>query len=1295
MANTTCLAFPQVNGKNSKLYKDLLKTIKDRPKVNWIYSCYIASNIADAMSQVVDANGNPVYKTDNLGEYKADDVLKFIDYASMESEMNDITAAELTLGSVDSNGNRVDFSDAKTALEKADNFNDSHKGLVATVVQHGSNVFNIIVSEKTSRTHMQPTYVKERLKIWDVYKQAFNSIGIDIENLHPDISDIFNANNVDIAQNMRNLQNSQFGWLHYSGALALLSVSPNTPQVQRFINAAGSLENAAKMVDDINHSVGTQTAQQVRLAMNAIAEAQRVQGLDLPALQAQVSQMSTQVRNTSPEESIRATLHQLKKQYGIEINEVQIKGKEIRALSQAAARAAIQLERRIREIKKQQGNDAEGKRLEGILNQLLKELNNKRYYSGLLNFLGEAVALQQEIDNMIVNTPQTGTEIEKAFAQAKTLTDIKQIRDQYYPIVDALAQGNVTIDESINQTDIDNLVNTAKGLKEFFDNKDGILKSLATDTMIHILEQIIGDRAPDGQTIANVVNMAQTDSSLWDYLYSMGRASNPILGAMGSIVLNAKESRDAKINNLSERIRKATYKLHKSGSGSEFMYEPDNIHIISDIDWGAYEAAKKAQMKVLGKQGLSGFDFRMALQNWEEANTEDRVVDTTNGRTERVPDKRYRKAFPQLTPAQLEYYNTMMQIKGEIGSYLPAFAQRQYFAPQLRRNTLDAFTQGDFRKGIKNKLQDFWIVREDDTNYGMNGVIDGEDYQYVEGNYDDTPYRQIPIFYINKVEDGELLKDFSTGLQHLAGTAINYDAISDIAQVVEFMGDFTKDRISAKDSGNKQDIVDNKFIKVFQQLKKWGRNTNTDAIIDGFISSLLYGVKRDPSENKHWNKVVDNLVGYTSFKGLATNVKGAFSNYLVGEFQMLIEAGCGEFYGFKDYGWAHTKLFGTAGVTGEIWDLLTDNINSKSNLLGQLFDPVQENFQDKMGKRYHKNLFRRLLGHDCSFIGYASGEYLIHYVNMYAILHNQKVLLNGKTISLYDAFKVSNKRDGNSQLVLKQGVTKLDGTAITDEWIQDVRNKIRYANQTTHGAMNEEDKGVIHRKWYGRMAMNFRQWMIEHYSRRFRKRHFDYTLKSNREGYWYSVYKGFEGGEGAEAWKDDHYAKALGYFARDLMMFAIRAQSQWSHLDEMQKHNIKRAHSEFVMWLALCGLSFALGEPEDHKKEFWRRWWIYQTRRLILDTEASMPHPQMPKNALTILQSPMAGVTVLNSLLYCLYGIGDITEEIKSGPHKGENRYWRTVKKNAFPFFKDIEQMQEFDTSDAVFMPFTSNNPNR
>ena len=359
------------------------------------------------------------------------------------------------------------------------------------------------------------------------------------------------------------------------------------------------------------------------------------------------------------------------------------------------------------------------------------------------------------------------------------------------------------------------------------------------------------------------------------------------------------------MNNISLRIRRATDKLYKAGHNSEFMYEDDG-HIVSDIDWGLYKAARSAKIKSLYVQGFQGFDLKQAIEDWEDQNTEDRVVDNTNGRTERVPNDRYRKIndFQEgWTQEQIDYYDTMMQLKGEIGSLLPAYAQHQYLPPQVRRKFLDAMHDAknfkDVAKAVKNKAENFYKVREDDENYNMNGIIDGDEYQITEGAFDNTPLRQIPIFFVNRVEEGELLKNFSTGIAALAGTAANYDSMNQIAQVVEFIGDFVKNQ-SAKDKDPKGDVVQNKEIRVFKDLWKRGKNTNTTELIEGFIAQHIYGQNRDPNENKTWAKMFSNIIAYTSFKGLATNVKGAVANYLMGEFQMMIEAGAGEFYNFKE-----------------------------------------------------------------------------------------------------------------------------------------------------------------------------------------------------------------------------------------------------------------------------------------------------------------------------------------------------------------------------------------------------------
>lgn len=247
-------------------------------------------------------------------------------------------------------------------------------------------------------------------------------------------------------------------------------------------------------------------------------------------------------------------------------------------------------------------------------------------------------------------------------------------------------------------------------------------------------------------------------------------------------------------------------------------------------------------------------------------------------------------------------------------------------------------------------------------------------------------------------------------------------------------------------------------------------------------------------------------------------------------------------------------------------------------------------------------------------VGYSSGEYIIHCVNMYALLHHEKVLLNGEKISLYDAFDTTNNQQGNKELTLKQGVTLLNGEQLTPEYIDKIKKKLRYVNQSTHGAMNDEDKGLIHQYLWGRMAMNFRQWMVEHYSRRYRGRYHNDALDEDREGYWYSMWKIFKSKDLDEA---QGIKENTVLFFKDLFTFVFRASTQWRNLDDMQRYNVRRALSEISTLIALSGLSFVLGEPDDHKRDFWRRWWIYQNERLILDTESSMPNLKMVKSMTT------------------------------------------------------------------------------
>lgn len=1285
----SCILYPEVNGEDSKLYKDLLKKSNlSRPLTNYLYAYYTTSDIADAMD-------NAGYKRNRQGEHNAKDVLNFIEFSKFQDQLNNLERIEIQLGAADLNGERVNYTDAKEALDKVDAFNDSHKGFVATVVKHDNN-YNIIVYEKNASTFMQSVDVKQRLKAWDVYKQAFNAVGIDIENIPEQLKTVFSAFNYSLAQQLKNYRYVRLSDLNAKDITLLLTISKDNPIVKKVISEFGSIEEVAQFVSDVNTKVKTPTERQKLLIASAVKESLKFNGINLDALDTQVSQIMQDVRTDSPEEAIRRTLHKLNKKYKIGINEIHKTSFDIQTLSDATIESLFKLKQKLRDIERHQGDMVEGKRVETIVKQLTAEIGSKQYYLGMVRALKEFSTNIYAIDSMLESMPETGDEIEKVFKSAEILWNVKKIIEEYSDLVNALSDESIKIDESISQLDIDHIRQVASDLKKYIDKKTKVVNSMAEGVMTSLMTQIVGGNSPDGQAIINAVKLAAKDASIMDFLYSVGRSSNPIIAAMGYVIRNAQNDRNKTLNDISVRIKRATNKLYDSGSDSSFMYE-DDTYLISDIDWQLYKDARKTAMRDLYKQGLRGIELEEELRDWEEANTVDRVVDTVNGRSERVPDERYRKAFPELTEAQQEYYDTMMQIKGELGSLLPAYAQKQYLAPQVTRTMFDALGNAkslkDIAQALGTKIADLVTVREDDTNWGNKVAIEGEQYKVMNSDYDMTPLKEIPIFYMTKLRHGDrLLKNFSTGLQAFAGTAINYDAMSSVVDVVEFMGNYAKGQKSLVGQ-RKADIVENGGVRVIKDLRDKASNYNTQRIVDGFINQFIYGQYRQESSLGPWfDKLVDSIIRYTSFKGLSTNVKGAVANYIMGEFQMLIEAGAGEFYNFKNYTTAHSKLFGGSGVTGEIWDLLTENRNSKSMLFCDMFDPEQESFESKSHQAYHKSMFRKLLAHDLSFLGYGAGEYLIHWVNMYAILDHEKVLINGELKSLYDAFEVTEKEDGVAELKLKDGVTTEEGDEITPEYLEKVKNKIAYVNQTTHGAMNKEDKGLIYQYWWGRMAMNFRQWMVEHYSRRFRGRHFDFTLKENREGYWVSMGKAIRNSSenAKEAAEQGRKLEALKLWLKDFATFSLRYQAAKDSLTEEQKYNCKRALWESMLLMALYGASFALGEPDDHKKEFWRRWWIYQTRRMILDTEASMPHPKMLQSVITIMQSPFGGTQTISSLLYMFYGLtnGDLWTRIESGDHKGELRYIRNVKRYVFPFFKDWEQMQKMDTDDAVFKPF-------
>lgn len=1271
MAGASCELTPRVNGEDSVMYKKLFSMIKNRPLTNLIYSNYLLPEVVADMDRLG-------YKRNNQGQHNAIDIYKYFDCNQLLYEATTERKAAIQAGAIDTNGNVITYDNAEDAISKAQQHNQNAKGTVATVFQKGDK-YTIVVEERNSKTQNRAAQINTKMQQWNAICHAFQNVGINIKNLGLPQSIISAFDPKQAVSNLLNIAQIDNKWLDKDNIKTILEINHNTPQVQRLLKIFGSMDDVVNKIFDSYRQGGVVTSGQKALIEATLTSCKKFPSIDLQALYDDVNQIADNIATTSTEGRIEDVIKDLDQKYHINKEEIILTGKDIRSLKEAAAESILTIQRQIKKWRAEKHDTTETEALEDVLQDMMRHLDAKRYYKGIVSFLDEAVTRVQDIETLLSSIATVGDTMSNISLISNTLMNIKSIQDGYMPIVKALISVEI-LDKENQLTDAEkqDIETNAKKILDFFDRKEMEIKDLRKETMTDIVTYYLGDSLVHSEGGFNIIEMADADCSIWDYFYGASECSDIVLSVFGSVMREAQDKRDKRLNDISLRIRRANNKLFETTNNTEFMYE-DNGYIISDRDWSKFNEAKDAYRKKLQARGVHGVDLYEEMKQWENQNTEDREVDKTTGRNEKVPNSKYAKAFPTLTSAQLEYYNTIMQIKGELGTLLPIYAQQQFVPPQKRRSFVDAIhaTKNEGSKNVikalQSKFKELLGVRDDDPRYARNGIIQGDEYGIASGTLSNTLYRQIPIFYIKRIEEqGELLKDFSGALQSLASTAINYSCMSEVRDTLEFMSDFlTNDRsTSASRKGmNIVDRVNTGATSVLKRLTKGGNTSKT--LIDGWMNAHLYGSSYE--DTSRMSVIMRNVMKYTSFKSLSMNLKGAINNFDVAVIQMIIEAGGGEYYNTKDLMWAakHVLTDNTFGAPGRFWDFVTNNVNSESVLLSQIFDPLAENFQAQGEQRYYKGMLRHLIGTDLSFIGYGAGEHPAHFLNMYAILHATKVKINGKSTSLYDAFEVSKSQDGNSTIALKPNVTYTNEQGqevpVDEEYIRKIRRKIRGVNRQTHGGMDEGSKGVVHGWILGKALMVLKQWMVGHYSRRFRGEHFDYDL-GKIEGYYTTVGK-----------------LALGLI-QDVSGLKTQAALHWSELSDHQKHNVRKVCTELGVLGLLYVIQMAFGDAKDHKHDYWTLLAIYLNKRALMEVNASNP-VGIWSEATKMVDSPVASTSVINGFLYPIYlGIkrGDINKEVERGRHKGENLYWYRIKKYTVPWWKDYEQIKYWDDGEGM-----------
>ena len=307
----SCRMVPAVPGTNedSKMYLALGKLVKNRPLTNFIYASYLQKGVADQM----DAQG---YRRNSQNQHSAKDVYAFFDVGSMKNLLS-IKAQSKSLGFMDSTGTLTDFT-AEDAYTKAQMFNESNKGRVAYVVQHGD-MFNILIDDKDSRTQSRQAEVSEAISLWGTLTSELNARGIDINELSKISPKIVNPGS--ITDFIRNL--STFKFVPNDGFTVrdielLLALNSSTPIVNNLMSRGwGSRTETAQRMYDILHTSGSPSSS-VTLVNNVLNIAKTLPGFNLKELKDHISTAKADFRKDDTSTLIKNTLSELDRKYGIE-----------------------------------------------------------------------------------------------------------------------------------------------------------------------------------------------------------------------------------------------------------------------------------------------------------------------------------------------------------------------------------------------------------------------------------------------------------------------------------------------------------------------------------------------------------------------------------------------------------------------------------------------------------------------------------------------------------------------------------------------------------------------------------------------------------------------------------------------------------------------------------------------------------------------------------------------------------------------------------------------------------------
>lgn len=863
---------------------------------------------------------------------------------------------------------------------------------------------------------------------------------------------------------------------------------------------------------------------------------------------------------------------------------------------------------------------------------------------------------------------------------------------RYEDLQDNSQEGTITLLKAFNNVNeqLDELRNLFEE-KKFNHVKDLFTDVLGENATVREIENNKFTGRTIKVSIENLLKYAPIDNDFMSrFLVTYQHNPDQFIQAVKFIVTEANDKTRQQLIDKSQEIIALGIKYEKLGiKDYDWMFEGDKQNYINHLviegkdysyDLAAYKQAKADFVKQLDEKygehpEIGTEDYKNKneeLNTWINQNTTEIEID---GQMKSIPmPSKYPSRYNSLTQTQKDFYNEWMAIKEELDSYIPKTATHTTNTIKIRKSgyqRLKSFS--GIKEFVEATKANFIKSYDDDMNY-IKGVQD----------FDGEQVNRLPLLYLRAKDASDVTTDVIGSLVAYAGMCYNYNNLSDVVDSLELARLVAKQRKVRKKVGKFSMVekIPSKKNYVEEPLYINGVETTFYKVLTDLLNSKVYGKtyedegditigKTDIDKHKAANAFLS--LGRTALLGF--NVMAQTANVLTGKAMQRIDAASGEHFRMRDLRKAdRTILKELPSYLGDVGKRV-----KKSKLA--LFDEMLNVKQDTIPELKHtdflnKNFLTRVFGPSIQFLLQECGDWYLYNRNALAIADNYMLLdANGNEISYWDALQEvpidpENPEAGN-KLVLKEGVTKLDGSEFTSRDRLMIEEEIRDTNHNLFGVYDDESRLEARRWILGKALLQFRDFLPAQMNYRFAK-------KSER------ITKGGKSKEFEGYYRT--YWRFLGEVVKELKQGELHLNASYYDFDEYEIGNIKRARFENIQLLALYLLSMLVRglKGDDKKAPMALKYFDAILEREKTELGVLTPfNVRMPKEFIKIAKSPAAATNVAADILDLtkLVNPRNYVETLQSGSYKGHSKAFKTFMDSPLTlWYRTIRRQLDPDT---------------